>query len=110
AVSINVIAAPPPPPSLALVSSNAVWRYLDTGVDPGVAWRGLGYNDSSWASGQAQLGFGDGDDRTVINSMPNGSPIISAYFRNSFVVSNAAQVASLSVRLWRDDGGIVYIN
>jgi hypothetical protein len=106
-VSISVTA---PPSSTLVVATNAFWRYLDTGVDPGTAWRGLGYNDTSWASGQAQLGFGDGDERTVINSMPNGSPLITAYFRNTFVVSNASQVASLAVRLWRDDGGVVYVN
>jgi hypothetical protein len=105
-VNITVTA----PPSTLVVSTNANWRYLDTGVDPGTAWRGLGYNDSTWATGLAQLGFGDGDERTVINSMPNGSPLITAYFRNIFVVSNASQVASLAVRLWRDDGGVVYVN
>src|SRR5258705_7115043 len=105
-VSLAVTSAP----ATIVVFTNSVWRYLDTGVDPGTAWRNLGFNDSTWASGAAQLGFGDGDEATVINSMPNGSPIITAYFRRSFVVSNAAQVASLMVRLWRDDGGIVYIN
>jgi hypothetical protein len=108
-ISINVT-SPPPPPSQLFVATNAVWRYLDTGVDPGTAWRGLGYNDSAWLSGPAQLGFGDGDEATVINSMPNGSPIITAYFRRTFVVSNANQIASLAVRLWRDDGAIVYVN
>jgi len=108
-VSINVI-SPPPPPAQLLVQTNAVWRYLDTGIDPGTTWRGLGYDDSSWKSGPAQLGFGDGDEATTINQFANGSPIITAYFRRSFVVSNAAQIASLVVRLWRDDGGIVYIN
>ena len=108
-VSINII-PPPPPPSQLLVATNAVWRYLDTGVDPGTAWRGLGYNDSSWKSGPAQLGFGDGDEATVINQFPNGSPIITAYFRRFFVVSNVSQVASMALRFWRDDGGVVYIN
>ena len=108
-VNLNVN-PPPPPPSQVLILTNSLWRYLDTGVDPGTAWRGLGYDDSSWASGLAQLGFGDGDEATVINSAPNGSPIITAYFRRSFVVSNANQFASLALRLFRDDGGIVYIN
>jgi hypothetical protein len=108
-VTLNVN-APPPPPSQILVLTNSNWRYLDTGVDPGTAWRGLGYDETGWASGNAPLGFGDGDEATVINSTPNGSPIITAYFRKSFVVSNANQFASLAVRLFRDDGGIVYIN
>jgi hypothetical protein len=105
-VSLAVTSAP----SSTVVFTNAVWRYLDTGVDPGTAWRNPGFNDSLWALGPAPLGFGDGDEATVINSMPNGSPIITAYFRRSFVVSNATQVASMTARLWRDDGGIVYIN
>jgi hypothetical protein len=98
------------PPSSTVVFTNAVWRYVDTGVDPGTTWRNLGFNDSTWASGPAPLGFGDGDEATVINSMPNGSPIITAYFRRLFVVSNATQVTSMTARLWRDDGAIVYIN
>lgn len=106
-LSVN---SPPPPPSQILILTNASWRYLDTGVDPGTAWRGLGHNDSAWGTGNAQLGFGDGDEATVINSAPNGSPLITAYFRRNFVVSNANQVASLALRLFRDDGGIVYIN
>ena len=108
-VTLNVN-PPPPPPSQILVLTNSNWRYLDTGVDAGTAWRGLGYDDSAWASGNAQLGFGDGDEATVINATPNGVPIITAYFRRAFVVSNANQFASLALRLFRDDGGIVYIN
>ncbi len=108
-VTLNVN-PPPPPPSQVLVLTNSTWRYLDTGVDPGTAWRGLGYDDTAWGSGNAQLGFGDGDEATVINSAPNGSPLITAYFRKIFVVSNANQIASLALRLFRDDGGIVYIN
>src|SRR6266496_4393275 len=62
----------------SLITSGATWKYLDTGVDPGTAWRGPGFDDSSWASGAAQLGFGDGDEVTVIRS-----GIVTAYFRKN---------------------------
>src|SRR6266513_4795721 len=93
-----------------LVSTGAVWKYLDTGVDQGTVWREPAFDDTSWAAGPAQLGFGDGDEATVINHFPNGSPIITAYFRKTFTVADPSVYSNLTVRLLRDDGGIVYIN
>src|SRR6185369_13540562 len=43
-----------------LIPLGAVWRYLDTGIDQGTAWRQTNFNDSTWATGPSQLGFGDG--------------------------------------------------
>jgi len=89
----------------SLITPGATWKYLDTGVDPGTAWRGPGYNDTSWASGAAQLGFGDGDEVTVIRS-----GIVTAYFRRNFSVANPATVSNLTLRVLRDDGVAVYLN
>jgi hypothetical protein len=94
-----------------LVSMGSVWKYNDQCVDLGTAWRGLSYNDSAWASGPAQLGYGDGDEATVISSGPDpNSRCVTAYFRRSFIVSNAASISQLSGRLLQDDGGVVYLN
>jgi hypothetical protein len=35
-------------------------------VDQGAAWRTLDFNDNAWASGPAQLGYGDNDEATVV--------------------------------------------
>ena len=43
-----------------LIARGSEWRYLDLGVDPGPGWTQPGYADSSWLSGPAELGFGDG--------------------------------------------------
>src|ERR1044071_8663775 len=93
-----------------LVPAGAVWKYLDTGIDQGTSWREPAFDDTSWAAGPAQLGFGDGDEATVINHFPNGTPIITAYFRKTFTVPDTSIYSNLTVRLLRDDGGIVYIN
>ena len=45
---------------------------------------------------------------TVIGSSDNN--YITTYFRQTFTISNPAAYASLTVRLLRDDGGIVYLN
>ena len=100
-------------PSPLLVASNSAWKYLDTGVDAGTAWRPLGYNDSAWSNGVAQLGFGDSpvDETTLIRrTNASGGVIITFYFRQKFVVPNPALFTNLSMWMLRDDGGVVYIN
>lgn len=100
-----------PAPSPILVASNSAWKYLDTGGNAGTAWRHLAYDDSSWSNGVAQLGFGDGDERTVIRRVgTNGQNTITFYFRQKFVVENPAIFTNLALWLLRDDGGVVYLN
>ena len=48
-----------------LLPAGAVWKYLDTGVNLGSTWTPLNFNDSTWASGPAELGYGDGGEATV---------------------------------------------
>jgi hypothetical protein len=101
------------PSSPLLVTSNSVWRYLDTGVNAGTAWRMSNYDDSSWASGCAELGYGDSpvDECTVVSFGPSSSSkYITTYFRQRFDVANPTAFTNLSLWLLRDDGGAVYIN
>ena len=51
----------------------AVWRYLDNGSDQGTAWRAAAFNDTGWKSGAAELGYGDGDEATVVGYGPNST-------------------------------------
>ncbi|MCY4127701.1 MAG: HYR domain-containing protein [Gammaproteobacteria bacterium] len=88
-----------------LVSAGATWRYLDDGSDQGTAWRETAFDDSSWSSGAAELGFGDGDETTVI-----ASGHITYYFRYHFSVDMPESIASLTLSLKRDDGAVVYLN
>ena len=87
------------------IGENATWRYLDDGSDQGTAWRENDFDDSAWSSGAAELGFGDGDEATTINSGH-----ITYYFRNEFSVEDAASIRDLRLRLVRDDGAVVYLN
>lgn len=97
--------------SSALIPLGATWKYLDDGTDQGTAWRATNFNDSSWSSGAAELGYGDGDETTVLGYGGNSAnKYITYYFRKSFVVSNPASVPALFMQLVRDDGAVVYIN
>jgi hypothetical protein len=95
-----------------IVPSHATWKYLDDGSEPGTAWIAPGFNDSGWSNGVAQLGFGEGDETTPIRRFSNltGTNAIAYYFRHAFNVPDPSSVASLSVRLLRDDGAVVYLN
>jgi len=101
----------PPPTNITLIATGSVWKYNDTGANLGNAWRWPAFDDSAWPSGPAQLGYGDGDEATVVSYGPEvGNKFITTYFRRSFAVSNAATVARLSAQLLEDDGAAVYLN
>jgi hypothetical protein len=93
------------------VGRGATWKYLDTGQDQGTAWRAPGFDDGTWASGPAQLGYGDGDEATTVGfgGDPNNR-FITTYFRKTFTVANPARFQSAVLRLLRDDGAVVWLN
>ena len=93
------------PASQVLVAGDATWRYNDTGANLGTGWRELAYDDSAWRSGPAELGFGDGDEATVMQSGH-----LTYYARQSFTVADPAQLRDLVLDVRRDDGVVIYLN
>ena len=93
------------------LAAGAAWKYLDNGTDQGTTWRAPAFNDATWASGAAELGYGDGDETTVVGYGPDpNNKYITTYFRRTFTVRNLAELATLTVKLVRDDGAVVYVN
>ena len=94
-----------------LVPTGATWKYLANGTDQGTAWRATSFNDTTWPSGPAQLGYGDGDEATVLGFGPDANnKFITTYFRRAFSVTNASLFTGVTLRLMRDDGAVVYLN
>jgi hypothetical protein len=94
-----------------LIAREQVWKYSDAGTDLGTSWKNPDFSDSSWKSGQAELGYGDGDEKTVISYGNNSSDkYITSYFRKTFVLNNKGKVTSLTMSLKCDDGAVVYLN
>jgi hypothetical protein len=97
--------------TVTLVAAGSTWKYLDNGSNQGTAWRASGFDDTSWSAGPAQLGYGDGDEATVVSYGPDAANrFVTTYFRRAFTVTNPAQYSALTLRLLRDDGGVVYLN
>jgi len=100
------------------------WRYLDTGVAQGNSdivvgnpsydssdWKHPSFDDGTWGTGQALLGYGDIGGRTMNTSLNFQTPRLpTIYFRKSFQVTGASDFTQLNLSLIRDDGAIVYLN
>ncbi len=91
-----------------LIDHGPGWRYFDSATAaPAATWKSRTFDDSAWRLGATPLGFGDGDETTVVDPVPSR---ITTYFRRSFAVATPAAVQSLALRLVRDDGAVAYLN
>ena len=94
-----------------LIPAGSAWKYLDDGSDQSTPWRDPAFDDSGWSEGPAQLGYGDGDEQTVVSYGGNsGNKHITTYFRHTFTVEDPSRYLGLRLGVVRDDGVVVYIN
>ncbi len=102
------------------------WRYLDNNTRP-LNWQTVLYNDAAWALGNAEFGYGDGDEVTCVrygggygtcpavpacNPTPAGcnSKYITTYFRKVINIANPAAFTNMIMNVVRDDGIVIYVN
>lgn len=81
------------------------WRYWSSSTNPGATWNTVGFNDDSWAIGTGHMGFGNGDEQTLLTS-----GLISYYFRKKVSVDDADQLQDIYMHVVHDEGAIIYIN
>jgi hypothetical protein len=94
-------------PNLLAFGANWKWFYAEGG--PAADWASTSFDDSGWATGAAELGYGDSDEKTIISTAPTPRPL-TAYFRTTVDVKDPAAFSSVLARLIRDDGAVVYVN
>ena len=110
-LEITGIPIPSTPPTATVIPYNSSWKYLDNGSNQGTAWSASAFNDAAWASGNAQLGYGDGDEATIVSYGSNAnSKYITTYFRKTVAIPSATSYPNFTLNIKRDDGAIVYIN
>lgn len=89
----------------------AVWSFLDDGSDLGTTWLGSSFDDSAWQSGNAKLGYGEGDEVTLVDFGPDeNNKYITTYFRREFNIADPSLYSALSMEIRQDDGSAVYLN
>lgn len=96
------------------IARGAAWKYYDQGTNLGTTWRETSFDDSTWASGNAELGYAD-SPVTTLREGPDSTTtsvtkFITYYFRKHFSIADASQVIGLRMNLERDDGAVVYLN
>jgi hypothetical protein len=94
-----------------LIHGGEIWKYSDTGEDLGTNWSQPDYDDSTWASGAARLGYGDPTVFTTVSYGPDpNNRYVTTYFRRWFVVPADVAFTNLNFRLSRVDGAVVWLN
>ena len=112
AISPNAIAFTPSGANTeTIIGFGDPWKYLDNGSDQGTAWQATAFDDSTWSSGNSELGYGDGGEATTVDFGPNSADkYITTYFRKDFTITNQSELTAAEIRLVRDDGAVVYVN
>ena len=65
------------------------WKYLDNGTDQDTAWALASFDDAAWLSGNGQLGYGDGDETTLLSYGADvNNKYITSYFRKTINIVN----------------------
>lgn len=86
------------------VYANNLWRYFIGGIEPPTDWREISFNDSGWLLGAGGIGYGDGDDSTVVPA------VNSIYMRKSFTVADTSKIPIAALIIDFDDAFVAYLN
>lgn len=91
-----------------IIPFGSSWKYYDQGNVGTLSWKTAIYDDSFWANGFAELGYGDGDEMTTVSYGGNpNNRYTTTYFRKTI---NLTYVSQVTCRIKVDDGCVVYIN
>lgn len=94
-----------------IINLNDTWKYYDKGAAPN-NWTATSFNDNSWSSGPAPLGYGMNGIKTTVsygNDANNKHP--TTYFRKTIrLESTPTRSDVFLLNYWIDDGFIIYVN
>ena len=76
--------------------------------EPTTAWTQVGFEEKGWRRGATGIGYGDGDDATVLDDMRGN--YLSVYLRQRFILEDPAQIENMILEIAYDDGYVAYLN
>lgn len=80
------------------------WQYFVGNSQPPANWHTTAFNDTNWQTGKGGIGYGDGDDQTII------APTYALYLRQTFSIIDLAAIESLILQADYDDAFVAYLN
>jgi hypothetical protein len=87
------------------INRGAIFRHLIPDATIDQDWMSPDYDDAGWEEGPTGLGYGDGDDATLV---PEGT--ISIFARKNFTVNSLEGLDALIFDIDYDDGFVAYLN
>lgn len=93
-----------------LIASGDAWRYRRGIQAYPDGWNEAGFNDVSWESGPTGIGYGDGDDATILDDMPGNYTSFAARATFSLTQEEIDGIGALSLRVNVDDGHVGWLN
>jgi subtilisin-like proprotein convertase family protein len=90
--------------------TNHAWRYDDSNVDLGTAWRGVNYDDSAWKSGRGVFAFENHPAIVPLTNTVLSTGPITHYFRTDFRFESQPGLFTFISSNYIDDGMVVYVN
>lgn len=87
------------------ISESSLWKYIVPASEPDPSWRTPAFNDASWNTGKGGIGYGDGDDSTVLAASVN-----SLYLRKTFTIDDTSALVRAMLHIDYDDGFIAFLN
>lgn len=91
-----------------LIEAGSEWSFLRGVAAPPSDWREPDFDDSAWERGPAGIGYGDGDDLTVLEDM-QGS-YLTVFLRRGFDAPELEDSEELVLTVIHDDGVAVHLN
>ncbi|MET0468194.1 MAG: hypothetical protein ABWZ87_05600, partial [Aeromicrobium sp.] len=94
-----------------LLPSGSTWSYYFNGTTPvGADWKQSWFDDASWTTGAAPLGFGAGPVATNIDVPAGQTRAVVSYYRKAFTIAPGATFGEVTVTTRADDAVAVHVN
>ncbi len=85
--------------------ADTLFRYSTSNDgEPPSNWRSTGFDDRIWKEGRGGIGYGDNDDRTVIERCN------ALYYRTTFVIRDTSVITGAALDIDYDDAFVAYLN
>src|SRR5690606_29729591 len=85
----------PEPASNEVITAGGSWSYYFDTAAPASGWQERDFDDSSWSTGTAPLGWGHANLGTEL-TFTGTKPLVS-YYRSEFTVEDATGVAAMTL-------------
>ena len=105
------VATAVPKNATELIAPHAEWEYLAAKEGPETSdWTqgGFDWQEEGWAKGPAGFGYGDGDDRTVLEGMEG--QFTTVYIRKTFLIPPGTDRKAIGLAINYDDGFALHVN